>query len=337
MMSRGGSKGGEARGASLQGSETDKKEKACARAVAQALQIGIDRKVIRFCFGEGVDPLARFTIPDLDEEDAGAVRDSAGFLADRGVKVSKASIADRLGIELAKDDDDALESIAQAAVEQAGGAGGMDAQTVAKDAANMDAKTQLKGDYSANARAAALAGSRDASLADDAAQKLIAQAMPKIAKGVSADMKPVLDRIAALDSLPDDKFETEFPRFLADLPQLSHQVFSSSNAADEFHQALLQSIVLGFAQKPTVNARQARSREGAFKRPQDVHLKTGRCIDGSESTITEAAHLRPGDRVHVNDTPITVKRVSREEDESGETLHIHGVDDAGQATHHQFK
>ena len=111
MMSRGGEKEGDVRGASLQSDETEKMEAGCCRMIAGTLHHFIDRQVIRFCFGEGVEPLAYFGLPDMDLENTGDLRESAGFLADRGVKVKAASVADRLGVELAGEGEDALQPI----------------------------------------------------------------------------------------------------------------------------------------------------------------------------------------------------------------------------------
>jgi len=111
MMSRGGEKEGDVRGASLQSDETEKMEAGCCRMIAGTLHHFIDRQVIRFCFGEGVEPLAYFGLPDMDLENTGDLRESAGFLADRGVKVKAASVADRLGVELAAEGEDALQPI----------------------------------------------------------------------------------------------------------------------------------------------------------------------------------------------------------------------------------
>ncbi|MEO7933216.1 MAG: DUF935 family protein [Chthoniobacterales bacterium] len=117
MQSRGADKGGEARGASLQGGETDTMEAGCCRRIAGAADEYLTRKVIEICFGKGVEPLAYFGLPDMDLENTQDLRESAGFLADRGVKVKASSVADRLGVELeeVQDSDDVLggASIAQ--------------------------------------------------------------------------------------------------------------------------------------------------------------------------------------------------------------------------------
>jgi hypothetical protein len=111
-------------GVSAQTQETERLEIAQCRRIADACQQFIDRQVIKYCFGEGVQPLAYFGLPDLDQEDAQSVRDSAGFLADRGALVDRADIADRLGITLTEKESDALQSI--------GGAGTNPEDAVAK-------------------------------------------------------------------------------------------------------------------------------------------------------------------------------------------------------------
>jgi len=110
MMSRGG-KGERAAGASLQKDEGDAMERGACKMIAGALHEGIDRKVIRYCFGEDVEPLAYFGLPDMDVENTKDLRESAGFLADRGAKVAIENVADRLGVQLATDQEEALQPV----------------------------------------------------------------------------------------------------------------------------------------------------------------------------------------------------------------------------------
>lgn len=107
MMSRAG-KGERPSGASLQADEGDAMETGCCRMIAGALHDGIDRKIIRFCYGEDVEPLAYFGLPEKDIDDTGDTRESAGFLADRGAQVAVEPLADRLGIQLAAEGETAL-------------------------------------------------------------------------------------------------------------------------------------------------------------------------------------------------------------------------------------
>lgn len=102
-------------GVSAQISETEAMELAHCAAMASACRAYIDRAVIRYCFGEGVEPLAHFGLPDMDAEDAQQLRESAGFLADRGAKVELDTVAERLGVTLCEDEEDALQPAVKAA------------------------------------------------------------------------------------------------------------------------------------------------------------------------------------------------------------------------------
>lgn len=102
----------ETTGVSAQSDETEALEIAHCANIADACRTFIDRNVIRFCFGEGVEPLAYFGLPDMEKEDAQQLRENAAFLADRGLLVEADTVADRLGITLTDNEDDALQSAA---------------------------------------------------------------------------------------------------------------------------------------------------------------------------------------------------------------------------------
>ncbi len=97
-------------GVSAQSDETEAMEIAHCAHIADSCG-KIDRMVIRFCFGEGVEPLAYFGLPDMDKEDAADLRESAGFLADRGALVELDTVAERLGVTLTEDESEALRAI----------------------------------------------------------------------------------------------------------------------------------------------------------------------------------------------------------------------------------
>jgi hypothetical protein len=102
----------EVTGVSAQTDETESMELAHCANIASAARAFIDRQVIRYCFGEGVEPLAYFGLPDMDKEDAKQLRESAGFLADRGVLVEADTVAERLGVTLTENPDEALQTSA---------------------------------------------------------------------------------------------------------------------------------------------------------------------------------------------------------------------------------
>lgn len=101
----------ETTGVSAQSDETEALEMAHCQNIASACRAFIDRAVIKYCFGEGVEPLAYFGLPGMDDENAQQVRESAGFLADRGALVKMADIAERLEITLTEDPDEALQPV----------------------------------------------------------------------------------------------------------------------------------------------------------------------------------------------------------------------------------
>lgn len=96
-------------GVSAQNKETEALENAHCAQIASACRTFIDRAVIKYCFGEGVEPLAYFGLPEMEQEDTRELRESAGFLADRGVLVEADTVAERLGITLTENPDDALQ------------------------------------------------------------------------------------------------------------------------------------------------------------------------------------------------------------------------------------
>lgn len=104
----------ETTGVSAQSDETEALEIAHCANIADSCR-EIDKQVIRFCFGEGVEPLAYFGLPDMDDEDAANVRANAGFVADRGGKVHLPTVAERLGVTLTENEDEALLPIGGAA------------------------------------------------------------------------------------------------------------------------------------------------------------------------------------------------------------------------------
>ncbi len=98
---------GEGTGASLQEKETDILRRDDAETIAETLE-DISRLVIEWYFGAGVEPLARVELIVPVQEDSSKVIDGATKLADRGAKVSKSALMDRLNLPKASDDADAL-------------------------------------------------------------------------------------------------------------------------------------------------------------------------------------------------------------------------------------
>jgi hypothetical protein len=98
---------GEGSGASLQEKEGDILLSDDAETIGETLE-EVSRKVIEWYFGYGVEPLAKLELLVPKREDTKSLVTDAVALADRGAKVSKASLMDRLSLQAATDDADAL-------------------------------------------------------------------------------------------------------------------------------------------------------------------------------------------------------------------------------------
>ncbi len=101
------SKDGEGTGASLQTEETDILEADDCAMISETLQ-GIDRQVIEWYFGKGVEPLAYIEVQPPVREDKEFLLAAMGFLSSNGVRVGKADALERLGFAEADGDEAAL-------------------------------------------------------------------------------------------------------------------------------------------------------------------------------------------------------------------------------------
>lgn len=98
---------GEGTGASLQEKETDILRRDDAEMIAETLE-EISRMVIEWHFGNGTEPLARVELVVPVQEDTGKVIEAGLKLAEKGARVSKSALMERVNVPEAKDDDDVL-------------------------------------------------------------------------------------------------------------------------------------------------------------------------------------------------------------------------------------
>ena len=312
-MSRGG-KGEKPVGASVQHEEGDRIKQADVRMIEGAQQHYLDRQVIRFCFGEGVEPLAYRGVPETNAEDAGTVRQNAGFLADRGFKVNAARVAERLGITEASDDDEALGSVAQT--------------TTPPDDAAADMAT-------ANAAAADEQGLGE----------FLAAARIELDGGIGQDFGPFAQALARVLDESDADLADAYSAFCRELPAKRLAILKAPHTAAAYAPILSAALVDGLAGGAAATANdslftqandvwpaitRARGKSGGFKKKAAVHLRTG------QSTATEAGHLQPGDRVMMDDRPVTVRQVRQAKSQAGHVVHVLGADDLGQIVKHRF-
>ncbi len=101
------SKDGEGTGASLQSEETDILEADDCEVISETLQ-EVERMVIAWHFGKGVEPLAYIQIQPPVREDKKFVLEAGAALMAAGVRVAKKDYLERLGFAEADDDEAAL-------------------------------------------------------------------------------------------------------------------------------------------------------------------------------------------------------------------------------------
>ncbi len=318
-MSRGG-KGEKPVGASVQHEEGDKIKQADVRMVEGALQHFIDRQVIRFCFGEGVQPLAYRGVPTANAEDSETVRENAGFLADRGFKVSAAKVADQLGVTAASDDEEPLGAVSTPPP--------------------TDGEASLGSTSNASRP-----GPDDASMG-----VFLAHARIELDGGIGEDFSAFAEALARVLDHSDADLEDAFAALCVQMPAMRQSILDAARkgTADAYEPILAAGLVDGLANQDADDAGgrtgndsladganftrpvHARGAGGGFKKKNAVHLRTGK------STATEAAHVQPGDRVMIDDRPINVSRVNLQKSAARHTVHVHGKDDLGQPVHHRF-
>lgn len=201
---------GEGSGASLQEKEGDILLADDAETINETLE-EISKKVIEWHFGYGVEPLAKLELIVPKREDTKTLVDDATKLADRGAKVSKAALMDRVGLQTATDDEDVLGPDGKANMERPPSTA--DAKKLEDQANAMDPVAlsewlfELRAALSADLQplGKALAGAMQAAdlPAMQAALRKISQGMPELA-GDAANLAEVLAGQFADSFLGDD-------------------------------------------------------------------------------------------------------------------------------------
>jgi phage gp29-like protein len=105
------SRDGEGTGASLQSEETDILEADDCALISETLQ-GVERQVIEWHFGKGVEPLAYIEVQPPVREDKSFLIEAMEFLSGKGVRIAKGDALERLGFAEADKAEEALGSAA---------------------------------------------------------------------------------------------------------------------------------------------------------------------------------------------------------------------------------
>jgi phage gp29-like protein len=197
----------EGHGASLQGKEEQALQEQDARLLSETLNENVDRKVLAYTFGEGVEPAAYMRIVVPPKSDVTADIQVDEFLIKYGVKLAKKTTCERYGREEAEDDEETLEMPA----------------TPTPDPSSTD---------------------RSMAFANEARieKELLTNALQKTAAAQADVLGPVRERLAAVIDMPNEAaFKVALHNLRNDFPKLLHQI--NRNPAGE--RAIAQAMTAG--------------------------------------------------------------------------------------------
>ena len=183
---------------------------------------------------------------------------------------------------------------------------------------------------------------------DDSVGTFLAHARIELDGGIGDDFTPLQDACLRVLASTDADMEDALAALCEQLPAMSEKILAADHTAAAYFPILSAGLVDGLAHQDDEDAGRtgndsladaanftrpvrARGAGGSFRKKAVVHLRTG------QSTATEAAHLQPGDRVMIDDRPITVRRVGALKRAGKHIVHVHGVDDLGQPAKHRFE
>lgn len=207
---------GQGQGASLQVDDLEMLKEDDAGMISDALNEYVDRQVIRQRFGAGAAPLAYFqlVVPKRKSTDDTVKRiDTA---VKYGVPVSQAYLRQELSMPEPKGDEETLVASAPTPSPFV-----PPAPTAAVRAANE--KSRL------------------------VSEAFSQSALREVGAAQAATLKPLLDRIAAIQALPDDKIDAAIEALKRDLPHIRGDILRDPKLAAAFEKILGSALVAGAA------------------------------------------------------------------------------------------
>ncbi len=206
-------------GASVQGDEREKRERADCARISETLNAQIDPVVIRWFFGDGAPILARVVLESPINEDRALLGDLTQMMVTMGAPVSLRDTARRLQVSLAKDGEPALvKPVAPVAPTPVTGMATNAALAAAPDAFGIGGKLQ---------RAAAL----------------------RFAKAKLGDMEAITGRLADIETIDNPVIKkAALNKYVADLPGLLAQVNLDPAVAKVIADSMSAAIANGFVE-----------------------------------------------------------------------------------------
>lgn len=228
-------------GASVQGSgEEDRQSADCGR-LNETLNATIVPTVIRWYFGDGARVLAKVVIEAPDNEDRDSLGTAVDLMVGLGAKVPVAPVAKRLGVPIAKDDEEVFERSNQSSVVSDQIGGRKSGRQGDKESGRAEGNPAEK--PAVNSRAAD----------DPAVGKLMASARDLFTSATAKDLQPLRSAIARVLQQFDDGATLEAARALYKaMPRLAAEIMPQLGNAEALYRSLSAATAEGLSKNPSL-------------------------------------------------------------------------------------
>jgi len=288
--------GGEGQGASLQGPEADILEVDDCDFIEEVLHQQVDHWVIRYTFGEEVQPKARIVIarPEKKSTDVDLKVDT--FLTQGGAKQKNKDLAERYDRQVINPSEDF---------------GAPPPQPAEPLPPEYPPQQKEKPKPEEPEEITTLSDEAVDTLKLDKEQRTTAE---KFADGLAQANEPLQKRIAALKELSDDEYIAGWRKLLADFPDIAKQCLHHAgmkHAAEGLSEGITKAFFRGMKEKPIAN--DTLRLVAGFKQPlkntwygeSERHAEAAReghsAWQMTESVKKGVVHLEPDNPFPVND------------------------------------
>lgn len=216
------SKGGQGVGASIQGEEQAKRERADCARITETLNATLDPLVLRWYFGDAAPVLAKVLIESPVNEDQNGLMNRVQAMVALGAKIPVAAIAKRLNVQV---DESGPEFFAAPA---------------APGVALTDTAGESVASNAAPARQPRTADAAKLGLFYATSRLLYADAM-------AGNMAPLFDAAMHVLDAKDDGFEERLEKLTDALPHLFSQVIASNRSGDALARIFGTAVAIGLS------------------------------------------------------------------------------------------
>jgi phage gp29-like protein len=213
--------GGQGQGASLQGKEDSKREKADASLISETLQRSLDKFVLEYTYGEGAPILAKFTLVPSKNQDVNAEIAVDRMFREMGIPLSVNDVRERYGRAEPAADEDMV--------------GPMEPQRPASQAGQQD----QEGD-----------DEEELEMPDGMSNEVVDDAKKSIAKARAQDLESVARELTTIMSVKDPQAVLRgLKHFIANTQnRAQHLIHNPDRLAHEIEKLLATSFISGATQ-----------------------------------------------------------------------------------------